>query len=706
MSSRYKDLSPEELNEHFSKFLVNSWSYSSVSQFARNEKAFERSYIYGEKDTNSVSSVAGSAYHAALEAYFLAMKEGNAVPDNIKMDQIAFDYINRIQPADWKLQKTHPSVSDCISSATLSAGTLIKNFLAEKDVYLADIAEVLTVEEKWECWLTINGVDIPLPCHMRIDAAFRLRDGRVVVVDHKSVTSYSDEESVALTRGKQGITYFKGFEEVRGVRPDEVWFIENKATRNSDGSPQLKKYVLKMDADSQRLYEAMLYDPLRRMVQAVNDPDYIYTLNDSDRFVSMPEMYSFVMRTMIGEVSEFPNIREDKKELVTKRLRKVRDSSAAMVSPKVITAFRKNAEAFIPYNYAASNMTNSEKIEHVLQTFGQSVQVKHEIKGYSSDTYLLEMSAGVKVSNIGKYSLDIANALDVSNVRVSPVLVVHEGRSYLSIEVNKERTENLLWDKKYLVDRKIPLGIDNYGRLVVWDIDNSATPHLLDCGGTGSGKSVLIRSTIEYARDIVDRIIILDPKHEFGQLANEKIEVLSEIEDIELRMKELVKEMQSLKGAFNGYTLIIFDEFADAVASARSGKDLDVYDEQKVLTARGAKAMMAGAPVDSCEYKIVRTKVGRDKSLEENLKMILQKGRSLGYRVLAATQRASAKVITGDAKVNLTVQVCFKVAKAVDSKVVLDEEGAETLTGKGDGLIRSPQYLDGTVRFQGFFYKS
>ena len=82
--------------------------------------------------------------------------------------------------------------------------------------------------------------------------------------------------------------------------------------------------------------------------------------------------------------------------------------------------------------------------------------------------------------------------------------------------------------------------------------------------------------------------------------------------------------------------------------------------------------------------------------------MLLQKGRSLGFRIIAATQRASANVITGDAKVNFPVLVCFRVPKEIDSKVVLDEPGAETLNGKGDGLIKSPEYF-GLVRFQGFY---
>jgi DNA segregation ATPase FtsK/SpoIIIE-like protein len=114
---------------------------------------------------------------------------------------------------------------------------------------------------------------------------------------------------------------------------------------------------------------------------------------------------------------------------------------------------------------------------------------------------------------------------------------------------------------------------------------------------------------------------------------------------------------------------VIFDEFADAIAQARSGKAL------------------AG-----------------DKSLEENLRILAQKGRSLGFRIMAATQRASTKIITGDTKVNFPVQICFRVPKAIDSTVVIDEEGAESLAGLGDGLMRSPEYLN-TIRFQGFYYK-
>ncbi|MBO7684889.1 MAG: DUF87 domain-containing protein [Lachnospiraceae bacterium] len=688
--SRYEGYSEEQLQEHLANYLVDSWSYSSVSQFARNEKSFEKQYIYCEKDKSSASAVAGSAYHAALELFFRSMMNGLPEPDVIALQRDAYDYIDSFPGNSWKLQKTTPTVSDAKAASYASVNKLIDNFLKEKDVYLADVSEVLFVEEKWEEWLTVNGVEIPLPCHLRIDVGFLLKNGKRVICDHKSVTAFTDEAEVGLTRGKQAITYVIADKKHSGFDTDEVWFVENKISQNKDGSPQLRKNVLTMDDDSKRLYEAMLYEPLRRMLQAVSDPDYIYTVNDSDNMCDKGDLYSFWTRTMIAEIDDFPNVPAERRDRIAKRIKKVRDSSLAMISPKVITSFRKKAASFIQYDYSNSNMSNSEKIEHVLRTFGKAVQVYKEIEGFSSTTYLLQVSSGVKIGDVQKYSMDIANALDVPAVRVSNILEVYEGRSYLSIESNHQRTKNLDWDAKYLKDMKIPLGVDNYGRTVVWDLANSATPHMLDCGGTGSGKSVLIKSTIAYAELLKIRIIVFDPKNEFGYLSG-KHEVVSDIEEIEVRMRELVKEMQELKGAFGGYTLIVFDEFADAYASAKSGKELDIKEEKVV----GYYA--DGTPKTKIEV------VGRHKTLEENLKMILQKGRSLGYRVLAATQRASVKVISGDAKVNMPVVVCFRVQKDTDSRVILGENGAETLTGKGDGLIKSPEYLDHTVRFQGFY---
>ena len=156
------------------------------------------------------------------------------------------------------------------------------------------------------------------------------------------------------------------------------------------------------------------------------------------------------------------------------------------------------------------------------------------------------------------------------------------------------------------------------------------------------GKSVSIYSTIHYAIQAgINDIHIMDPKYEFTSMGlnNSGIHVYNEIEDIENAMLQLVEGMKArVKSGQHNRTLIVFDEFADAVSAARSGTQLDIKEDRVEGLYRN------GQP------KVKKVTVGRIKSLEENLKILLQKGRSLGFRIIAATQRASVQVITGDAR--------------------------------------------------------
>ncbi len=676
--NRYSLLRGDKLEEHFSQFLIDYWSYSAVTTFARNEKEFERRYIYREPSRSAASTIAGTAYHAALQLYFDNLGNGNEL-SIADLQEEAYRIISTTPANEWKLGKKTPSVEECVATSLKTVNALLENFYKERSVYTDKISRVVAVEEEIVCWMVVNGVDIPLPCRMKIDLVVELTDGRRVIIDHKSKCAYTDKSEMAYTGAKQSIVYAIGWETIHPDMPvDEVWYMENKHSRNKDGSPQIQSKQITLDHDTRRLYEAILYEPLRRMLQAASDPDYLYTINDSDTLTDRAELYDFWARTLIADIDEFIHLPESKKELISRRRRKLRDASVASISPKVIKSFRKNAATFISYELR-DDMTKEEKIEHTLRTFNIMAKVAHTFGSFSSVSYLLEIGAGVMIKAIAQHALDIANAIDVSSVRVLPALTVYNGRSYLCVEAPHRSGDTLLWDPSYLKGSRIPIGLDNFGETIFWDINNHSTPHMLICGATGSGKSVCIKSTIEYARLAgVSRIIVLDPKYEFLNLQGSGMEVIADIEDIERRMKELVAEMQDrARNGGSTKTMIVFDEFADAVSSARSGRALDIKDEDGKV-------------------------IGREKSLEENLKMLLQKGRSLGYRIIAATQRASTKVITGDAKVNFPVQVCFRVPKAVDSKVVLDEEGAETLAGRGDGLIKSPEYF-GTVRFQGFY---
>lgn len=699
--SKYETYSPDQLEELFSNYLIDSWSYSKVQTFARNEKAFEMIYLYNCFEKASAANIAGRAYHEGLCHYF-AKLQTNKDSDLIELQQVAYDYIDAVPSSEWKIQKTTPTVEDCIAKATKESSVLLANFMKERAKY--DIKEVLGTEIKLKAWLTVNGVDVPLPCNLIIDLVAISNEGKRILIDHKSKRSFTDEKDAKFTNGKQAITYVLGYEASTGKKVDEVWFIENKVSKNKDNSDQLVTHKYVMDEDTRRLYESLLYEPLRRMLEAVGDPDYVYMINDSDTLTDKAELYDFWAKTMIAEVEDF-DIPENKKEVIKNRLRKIRDVSLANITPTTIKNFKAFTESFIPYDFSNKNMTEQEKIEHILRSFGIVARVQHTFNGYSSSSYLLELNAGTQISAINRYRLDIANALNVPNVRIQKDLFVFEGKSYLAVESGKRSSAILAWDQAKLIDHKIPLGLDNFGQTVFWDLNNPSTPHALVGGATGSGKSVCIKSTIAYAQILGIPLYIFDPKFEFtGYSKHPNVTVINDIERIEESMKNLVDEMQErVVRDVSKITMVIFDEFADAVANSRKGKELDIIEEvqdgyyaPKKLSGMFGDTM--SAPIPKMKMKVV----GKLNSLEENLRILLQKGRSSGFRIMAATQRASVKVITGDAKVNFPVQLCFRVPKEIDSQVMIDESGAESLNGRGDCLIKSPEYMN-TIRFQAFY---
>jgi len=690
---QFRDLPRESLEAIFSNFLLDSWSFSKISSFARNEKAFEMSYIYRLPYKKSSSNVAGSAYHKSLKSFFLEMKDGNNL-DIVALQKISFDYIDEVGAKEWKIQKTTPSIEECKGKANKSSIQLLENFFKEIGTYLDDIKEILHVEIYVDEFLTVNGVDIPLPCHMMIDLVVLTKEDKIAIIDHKSQAAFSDEQELKFSIGKQAVTYALGYEAKFGQKVDEVWFVENKISQNRDKSAaQMNKFKMVLDVDTRRLFEALLYEPLKRMLEAISNPDYVYLINESDNFVDKAEMYEFWAKTMIAEVGEF-NVAENKKELITKRLKKIRDVGLSVVDPKTIKSFRANASAFIQYDLTNKNMTNEEKIEHSLRSLGITVSVAHKFNGYSSDTFLISVSAGTNIASVHRHKMDIASALNVSSVRMMKDLYVYQGKSYLAVESVKTRERDLIFDMSHLDGGRIPIGKNNFDETLFWDTDNPSTPHVLICGSTGSGKSVLIKSILEYAKASgFDHIHFIDPKYEFAKYKSSKISVTHDIEEIEIEIEKLVRKMNSLvKSGSTKRTLVIFDEFADAVSQSRSGAQLDVYD------------MVPDGKYADGTKKFKRQKIETLKSLEENLKILLQKGRSSGFRIIAATQRASVKVITGDAKVNFPVQICFKVPKEIDSKVIIDEAGAESLAGMGDGLMKSPQYQE-VQRFQAFYKK-
>ena len=311
--NQYGQLTSDKLEEHFSNFLRDSWSYSALSEFVGNPKAFEMKYIYNIYSQSAASAVSGNAYHNALQYYFEVKKEGRIAPDVIKLQEIAFDYIHSIAPDKWKVQKTTPTIENCINTSTKNVTILLNNFFAEKHVYEDYIEEIIGVELSFEEWVIINGVDIPLPCKGKIDLVIKTTKGKICVIDHKSKKAFTDEKTAQYIIGQQAMIYALGCEQKTGLKVEEVCFIENKSSKNKDGSAQLKPIVVELTDNTRRVYEYFIYESLRNMILALQDPDYVYPINYRDNLNDFNVLFEFAADTILSEVDTI-NVADSKRE--------------------------------------------------------------------------------------------------------------------------------------------------------------------------------------------------------------------------------------------------------------------------------------------------------------------------------------------------------------------------------------------------------
>lgn len=684
--------SADIIDNHLDNYLIRHFSVSAVSEFIRNEKSFERKYIFLDYDKDrSLASIIGSVYHRVLMEFFRDYKDG------IKMTYedltvLALDFLNDISAEEYRPQK-NKTIEQLKIEGIKALNSAIQNFYSEFESYAEEIKEILFVEEKFLEFIIINGIEIPLPLKGIPDLVFINKNGELAIIDHKCKKNYTLEKDINLHYSNGSIAYIllinaylkqnpkiikKYPKAKKGVQ--KFYYYENKYTQNRDGSHQIRQIPIDVK-ESGQLYEQIFFEGIMRLIEAVQNPDHIYLMNPSDFFVDGEEMVAFWLKTHMEGFEGFPNIPENTKNMLKKRRSDIRRSALIGIPKSIIKSFT-HKKAFLSFNKKdMQNLTIQERIERRLNTFNYPIKVDHIISGYSCDTYLITISASVKASTIYSYRMDIANAAGVKDVRILPEQVEYKGCIYMAIEVNNKEHKTLTLSDSDIPEGNIfPLGKDNFGNVLSWSIDNPSTPHMMISGASGSGKSVAIKTIIEVAIKKGIPVTILDPKYEF--LEQTRSTVINELEDIEKFMCKQVYEMNEIfkksgaTGATKKKQLIIFDESADCFArQAKEGYEEDEDGEEQKI--RGFK------------------------TLEENVLILAQKARSAGIHIVLAAQRFSVKTLTGDAKANFPTRLCLTTSSAVDSRVMLEQDGAEKLNGKGDALFAGPG-LGQPVRIQCF----
>jgi len=353
--------------------------------------------------------------------------------------------------------------------------------------------------------------------------------------------------------------------------------------------------------------------------------------------------------------------------------------AAASVQPDVfqlppLTLLELPSESEMASDDAGMLDSNSEILEHTLHDFGIEAKVTQINQGPVITSYELQPAPGVKVHNIVSLANDIALNLKAQSVRiVAPI----PGKDVVGIEIpNRKRQpvylREVLESKDFKSARSklaLAFGKNIQGECLVADIENM--PHILIAGTTGAGKSVCISSLImsmlynSYPSEV--QFLMIDPK--MVELA-----VFSDIPQL------ITPIVTDAKRAANALKWIV-GEMEDRYQKLAKANVRNIAGYNKIVSEENMPYII----VIIDELADLMSVARRD--VEESITRLAQLSRAAGIHIILATQRPSVDVITGVIKANFPCRLSFQVSSKVDSRTVLDMNGAEILLGKGDMLF-------------------
>lgn len=399
-------------------------------------------------------------------------------------------------------------------------------------------------------------------------------------------------------------------------------------------------------------------------------------------------------------------VRESKKKSEAMAAAEMERVAAAVAADE---AKPKKAYHFPPMNLLKrGNKTSGEsdahlretamKLQQILQNFGVSVTVTNVSCGPAVTRYELQPEMGVKVSKIVGLTDDIKLNLAAADIRIEAPI---PGKAAVGIEVpNKENSAVMLRDLLETAEFKnsqskisFAAGKDIAGKVVVADI--AKMPHVLIAGATGSGKSVcintLIMSILYKASPEEVKLIMIDPKvvelSVYNGIPHLMIPVVTDPKKAAGALNWAVAEMMRRYQAFAEQNVRDMKGYNEKAASspAIDGEELKMMPQIVIIVDELADLMMV-APGD----------------VEEAICRLAQLARAAGIHLVVATQRPSVNVITGLIKANMPSRIAFSVSSGVDSRTIIDMNGAEKLLGKGDMLFYPSGYQK-PARVQGAF---
>ena len=659
---------------------VDHLSYSALVTFLRNQVEFQKRYIAKVYDNpSSPSMVVGKAFHKALEIYYKGGTFDEAAAAGL-------DEINSTSDYEIDYGKTG------------SREKMIKEFNDSLNIYFEEAPkfEVIDAEKRLEAEIS------RVPMVGIIDLIIKGSGDKLKLKDYKTVSFYSSATNDPLDPEYQenykyllqGSIYLVLAEKVLKKEIESVGFIEIKKTKNRDGSPQIREF----EYSRSDLLEFL--PTTEKLITNVFD----YVNNDNAKFFPNP--------------SDILNGQESMEVLANIET----GFDKAKIKRKMNVAEKFSEKNTTVDLLETDGETNENLIIKKFLEFGIGGAIGETFTGASVIRYTFRPNRGVAMKNIGSRADDLAIALQAKSVRVlAPIY----GTNLIGVEIPNPERKVLDFDNSLLKKGtfEIPLGQDIFGENHYGDL--TKMPHLLIAGQTGSGKSVMLNVILESLTKQLStdelQLVLIDPKQvELGFYEDSKHllkpivtnpihaqETLNElVNEMESRYKTLrkagVRKIEDYKGQMPRIVCVI-DEFADLMMTSGNKR------EEFKLNIKGMieTILHFNKDFDLSEIKSLEDLKINPKMSEFEKETIKEQKKAMkelekGIHLILATQRPSADVVTGLIKANIPTKIAFSVTNSINSKIILDETGAEMLTGNGDMLYQDPR-ANHLERLQGFY---
>lgn len=338
----------------------------------------------------------------------------------------------------------------------------------------------------------------------------------------------------------------------------------------------------------------------------------------------------------------------------------------------------------------AEQHANADRIIEVLHSFGIDISTINGTVGPTITLYEITPAPGVKISKIKNLEEDIALSLKALGIRI---IAPMPGRGTIGIEVPNRKAQtvsmySVLASRKFQEsDYALPVAIGKTITNEVFTFDLAKAPHLLVAGATGQGKSVglnaIITSLLYKKHPAELKLVLVDPKkvelsiyntidhHFLAKLEDEEEAIITDVDKVVRTLKSLCKEMD------DRYDLL-------KAAGVRGIKEYNEKFKSHQLNQKNGHRFLPYIVVVIDEYGDLIMTAG--KAVELPICRIAQLARAVGMHMIIATQRPTANIITGTIKANFPTRIAFKVMSPIDSRVILERIGANSLVGRGDML--------------------